>query len=255
MSASSKRSFGRSTATAVQDSTATDSVEAASGSNAVSQNGADRSNGSAPAAAAWSETTTTLPPVGSGQRLEQDVPVDPYSATTVTPAAGSGATALDASAPTVRTGGPAAAASTQPAQRPTPAPSTPPKVATVPKRADRAPRRAKLQVRHLNVWSVLKFSCVLALALFLVWMTVIAVLYGVLDHMHVFAKIDETVQKINGDAVQQHYVTRNIVFGAALLIGLVNTVLFIVLSTIGSIVYNLCADLVGGVEVTLAERE
>ncbi len=105
------------------------------------------------------------------------------------------------------------------------------------------------------MWSVLKFSCVLALALFLVWMTVVAVLYGVLDHMHVFAKVDETVQKINGNKVQQHYVTRNIVFGAALIIGLVNTVLFIVLSTIGSIVYNLCADLVGGVEVTLAERE
>lgn len=251
MSASSKRSFGRSTATAVQDSTATDSVEAASGPNGASSNGAGRSNGSAPAASAWAETTTTLPSVGPGQRQDAGVPVDPYAATTVNPSAGSGATALDSSAPTVRNGAP----STPPAQRATAAPSAPAKVATVPKRADRAPRRAKLQVRHLNVWSVLKFSCVLALALFLVWMTVVAVLYGVLDHMHVFAKIDETVQKINGDKVQQHYVTRNIVFGAALIIGLVNTVLFIVLSTIGSIVYNLCADLVGGVEVTLAERE
>lgn len=188
------------------------------------------------------------------------MPVDPYAATTVSPSAGSGATALDSSAPTVRHGAPPAppelsGLSGLSAERSTAAPSAPSKVATVPKRADRAPRRAKLQVRHLNVWSMLKFSCVLALALFLVWMTVVAVLYGVLDHMQVFAKIDEAVQKINGGKVRQHYVTRNIVFGAALIIGLVNTVLFVVLSMIGSIVYNLCADLVGGVEVTLAERE
>ena len=45
-----------------------------------------------------------------------------------------------------------------------------------------------------------------------------------------------------------------IVFGGAAIIGVVNIVLFIALSTIGSIIYNLCADLVGGVEVTLSER-
>jgi hypothetical protein len=39
------------------------------------------------------------------------------------------------------------------------------------------------------------------------------------------------------------------------IVGVVNIVLFIALSTIGSVVYNLCADLVGGVEVTLSERE
>jgi len=45
------------------------------------------------------------------------------------------------------------------------------------------------------------------------------------------------------------------VFVAAVVIGAVNVVLFIALSTIGSMIYNLCADLVGGVEVTLSERE
>jgi hypothetical protein len=31
-------------------------------------------------------------------------------------------------------------------------------------------------------------------------------------------------------------------------------VLFVALSTVGSVIYNLCADLVGGVEITLSER-
>ncbi len=41
----------------------------------------------------------------------------------------------------------------------------------------------------------------------------------------------------------------------AVVIGAVNSILFIALSTIGSFVYNLFADLVGGVEVTLSERD
>ena len=34
----------------------------------------------------------------------------------------------------------------------------------------------------------------------------------------------------------------------------INIVLFTALATIGSYIYNLCADLVGGLEITLAER-
>ncbi len=49
--------------------------------------------------------------------------------------------------------------------------------------------------------------------------------------------------------------TSGLVFSGAFVIGMVYIVLFIALSTIGSVVYNLCADLVGGIEITLSERE
>jgi hypothetical protein len=118
---------------------------------------------------------------------------------------------------------------------------------------NRGPRRARLQLRHINPWTVLKFSCVLSIALFFVWLIVVGVLYGVLDGSGVIQKVNDTVVTINGKGSKAP-ITANIVFGGAAIIGVVNIVLFIALSTVGSIVYNLCADLVGGIEITLSER-
>lgn len=117
----------------------------------------------------------------------------------------------------------------------------------------RGPRRARLQLRHINPWTVLKFSCVLSIALFFVWLIVVGVLFGILDGAGIIQKINDTVTTINGSGSQPP-VTAGIVFGSAAIIGVVNIVLFIALSTVGSVVYNLCADLVGGIEVTLSER-
>ncbi len=117
----------------------------------------------------------------------------------------------------------------------------------------RGPRRAQLQLRHVNPWTVLKFSCVLSIALFFVWLIVVGVLFGVLDGAGVIGKINDAYTTIQG-ANSQPPVTAGVVFGGAAIIGVVNIVLFIALSTVGSVVYNLCADLVGGIEITLSER-
>jgi len=117
----------------------------------------------------------------------------------------------------------------------------------------RGPRRARLQLRNVNPWTVLKFSCVLAIALFFVWLIVVGVLFGVLDAAGVIGKINDAYTTIQG-ANSKPPITAGVVFGGAAIIGIVNIVLFIALSTVGSIVYNLCADLVGGIEITLSER-
>ena len=118
---------------------------------------------------------------------------------------------------------------------------------------ERGPRRARLQLRHVNAWTVLRFSCVLAVALFFVWLIMVGALYGFLDAAGVIGRVNDATLMINGPGSSAP-VTAGLVFSAAAITGVINAVLFIALSTIGSVVYNLCADLVGGVEVTLSER-
>jgi hypothetical protein len=115
-------------------------------------------------------------------------------------------------------------------------------------------RRARLLVRHIDPWSTLKFSLVLAVAMFFVWLVAVGVLYGVLDGMGVFDKINGLYDELAGNSGQR-IITPGLVLGTATLVGAVNIVLMTALATIGAFVYNICSDLVGGIEVTLAERD
>lgn len=146
-----------------------------------------------------------------------------------------------------------AAAPPRPANHEPPPPARPPSQARTARARSRGPRRARLQLRHINPWTVLKFSCVLSIALFFVWLIVIGVLFGILDAAGIIEKINDTVTTLNGPGSDAP-ITAGVVFGGAAIIGVVNIVLFIALSTVGSVVYNLCADLVGGIEITLSER-
>jgi hypothetical protein len=109
-------------------------------------------------------------------------------------------------------------------------------------------------LRGINVWSALRFSAVLAVSLFFVWMVMVGVLYGILAGSGVIDRVNDSIHTINPDGPTA-VVRPGLVFGAATIIGGVNILLFVALSTVGSVVYNLCADLIGGVEVTLSERE
>ncbi len=124
----------------------------------------------------------------------------------------------------------------------------------------RGPRRARLAVKRVDPWSVCKFSFVFSLALLVIFVVAVAVLYSVLQAMGVFDSVNSTLADLTTSAsdrsngLQLLFSFRRIVGGAAL-IGAVNTVLVTALATLGAYLYNACADLVGGIEVTLTERD
>lgn len=125
------------------------------------------------------------------------------------------------------------------------------------RRPSRGPRRASLQVKRADPWSVLKLALVLSVALFFVWMIAVAVLYGVLDGMGVWDQLNGTFTELTQpeDAASEPLISAGRVFGVAAIIGGINIVLITALATVGAFIYNVAADFAGGVELTLSERE
>jgi hypothetical protein len=122
----------------------------------------------------------------------------------------------------------------------------------------RGPRRARLQLRHIDTWSALKISLVLSIAMFFIWMVAVGVLYGVLSSLGVFETVNDLFGQIgsaSGSGGGGDVITWNVVLWGAAVIGAINIVLMTALCTVGTFIYNLCADLVGGLELTLSERD
>lgn len=133
------------------------------------------------------------------------------------------------------------------------------------KQGVRPPRKAHLVLRRIEPWSAMKFSFVVSLVCFVVLFVAVAVLYGVLSALGVFSSITDTVTQLttSGGAGGKGVGTIDIgswfepvrILGYAALLGAVNVVLITALSTLGAVIYNISADLVGGVEVTFSEAE
>jgi hypothetical protein len=122
----------------------------------------------------------------------------------------------------------------------------------------RGPVRASMQVRRIDPWSALKVSLLLNVALFFVWMIAVAFLYLVLGAMGVWSKLNSNVGDLlttGGGGGGADLVSAGSIFGGAALIGLVNIVLLTAMATVGAYIYNLSTDIVGGVEVTLADLD
>ncbi|WP_033291455.1 DUF3566 domain-containing protein [Amycolatopsis jejuensis] len=127
------------------------------------------------------------------------------------------------------------------------------------RRPGRGPRRASLQIKRFDPWSVLKLALVLGVAMFFVWLVAVGVLYTVLDGMGVWDKLNGTYSSLVGgegaNASPEPLISAGRVFGIAAILGAINIVLVSALATVSAFIYNVSADLAGGLEVTLSERE
>lgn len=124
------------------------------------------------------------------------------------------------------------------------------------------PRKAHLQVARFEPWSVMKFSFIMSLVCFLVLFVAVAVLYVILSSLGVFDALSNTIHDLtsndqgkSGSLNPASWFSAARILGYTALIGTLNVLLITALATVWSVIYNMAADLVGGVEVTLKEAD
>ncbi|CAL9487702.1 hypothetical protein SUDANB121_03186 [Nocardiopsis dassonvillei] len=131
-------------------------------------------------------------------------------------------------------------------------------------KASLSSRKAHLTVSRVEPWSVMKFSFVVSLVCFIVLFVAIAVIYATLSMLGVFDELTNMINALlEGEGGGEDELGLNPaawfspgrVLGYTGVVGALNIVLITALSTVGAMVYNLVADLVGGLDITLSEAE
>ncbi len=112
-------------------------------------------------------------------------------------------------------------------------------------------RRARLVLRRLDPWSVLKFSLLFYACLMLIGMLVLAVVWFVLTQMGAFEAVSTFADKFTL-TVQ---FSAGKVFRWYFLFGVFGVVLWSVVTVLLTLLFNLVNDVTGGIEVVLAERD
>jgi len=178
-------------------------------------------------------------------------------------AKGAGATATDTGAvklPGAAAGGKKRAAPPRPAAKGgRPAARTPGRAA--PQRGGRrpgraTPRRVRLTLSRVDPWSVMKIAFLLSVAIGIAMVVMVAMLWIVLKGMGVWDNINDLLRTLetNGKSFDiMDYVGFGRVVSLSVVIAVVDVLLMTAFATLGAFLYNICASLVGGVQMTLSD--
>lgn len=114
-------------------------------------------------------------------------------------------------------------------------------------------RRVRRTIRHVDPFSVLKLSAFFYAIFVVVWLVFVALIYSVLDSMGLFRMLEDLGQGlVLWDEVN---ITLGVVEKWALLIGVVLATLGTLMNLLLAVLYNVAADLMGGIEMTFVERD
>lgn len=120
-------------------------------------------------------------------------------------------------------------------------------------------RRASLRLTHVEPWSVTRLAFAISVAMMIVGVVAVSIFWVVLEATGVWDQINGSVTSVLSDDSSSFNITDYLGFGRlvglTLVLSAINVILMTALATIGAHLYNLAAQLLGGVEVTFAEEK
>jgi len=126
-----------------------------------------------------------------------------------------------------------------------------------PARAGRGHRRkarhARVVVRKVGPWSVLKISFLFYMCVMAVIMGALVILYGLLGAIGALGSLRSLIQDLFYPGLS-FQIDGGWLFTRGLAIGLGMVVVWTLINVFVAFLYNLLADVVGGIEITLSER-
>ncbi len=108
-------------------------------------------------------------------------------------------------------------------------------------------------MRHVDPFSVLKLSAFFYAIFVLVWLLIVAVLYSLVDAMGVFDAAEDLGRALV--LYEEVNITLSLVEKWALFIGIGFGVIGTLVNTLLAVLYNVGADLLGGLEMTFVEKD
>lgn len=118
------------------------------------------------------------------------------------------------------------------------------------------PRRVDIAIARVDAWTVMKVSFLLSVAFGIAMVIATAVLWFMVDGMHVFSTIEDFMKTLGGEKFIPFldYLRLPKVLSYATIAGVANVVLLTAISTLGAMLYNVIASLVGGVKISLMDE-
>ena len=135
----------------------------------------------------------------------------------------------------------------------------PARPAAKPAKAAKAPagRRVRLTLSRIDPWSALKMSFLLSVAMGIAMVVAVAALWMLLKGMGAFDQVNNLIGSIVQDGDKKFDIADYVGFGPVVSLSIVFAVIDVFLitaiATLGSIIYNLSASLVGGLGLTLTD--
>lgn len=118
-------------------------------------------------------------------------------------------------------------------------------------------RQARLKIERIEPWSAAKVTFALSVALGIVAIVAVTILWIVLSFAGVWDQINSSVTTVLSDSSGTFDITDYLglgrMVGFTIVLSALNTVIMTVIAVIGSHLYNLAVQLLGGIDVTLSE--